>query len=143
MGDRLHALREAANLNWARALQTYRSSATMYRRVLSARAQRELYVSQGTNGHEAPKPSPGPLKQTPLDVLSPRELEVAQLVARGCTNQQIANALVLTRGTVANHIAHVLAKLGMSNRTQVAALVIEVLPGAHANGAQPRRNGVI
>ncbi len=126
--DHLDTLREAANTNWAKALQTYRSSAAMYRLVLSARARRQIRMVQVVNGRATPEASPVPLKQTPLDVLSPRELEVAQLVARGYTNQQIANRLVLTRGTVANHIAHVLAKLGVDNRTQIAALVIAAAP---------------
>ena len=46
-----------------------------------------------------------------------------QLIACGYTNRQIAEALVLTRGTVANHVAHILSKLDLSNRTQLAAYV--------------------
>src|SRR5260370_37491275 len=71
-----------------------------------------------------PLPVPLPLQRRPLDVLSPREQEVAQLIARGYSNQQIADALVLTRSTVANHVAHILATLGATNRAQVLALVV-------------------
>jgi len=53
--------------------------------------------------------------------LTPREREVAALVARGLTNQQIAETLVVQRGTVANHVAHILGKLDLSNRTQLAS----------------------
>jgi DNA-binding NarL/FixJ family response regulator len=58
-----------------------------------------------------------------LPQLTPREREVASLITQGFTNQQIAEALVITPGTAANHVAHVLAKLEATNRTQVAVLV--------------------
>lgn len=56
--------------------------------------------------------------------LSPREWDVAELVAQGYTNQQIATKLVLTPGTVANHVAHILTKLDLESRTQIAVWVI-------------------
>lgn len=42
------------------------------------------------------------------------------MIARGYTNQQIADALVLTPGTVANHVQHILERLNLRSRTQVA-----------------------
>jgi len=65
--------------------------------------------------------------------LTKRQLEVAQLIASGQSNAQIARALVLTAGTVANHIEHILRRLGVSNRAQVAAWVVE-------HGLQERGN---
>jgi predicted ATPase/DNA-binding CsgD family transcriptional regulator len=53
--------------------------------------------------------------------LTRREREVARLIARGQTNRQIAASLVITEGTVANHVVHVLAKLGYNARSQIAA----------------------
>ncbi|MGN6608463.1 MAG: ATP-binding protein [Jatrophihabitans sp.] len=55
------------------------------------------------------------------DVLSPREREVAVLVAQGCTNRQIAERLVLSERTAANHVQHVLSKLGLNRRSELAA----------------------
>jgi DNA-binding CsgD family transcriptional regulator len=55
--------------------------------------------------------------------LTPREQEVAELIAHGLTNEQIAQRLVLTPGTVANHVAHILSKLGLDSRVQVAVKV--------------------
>lgn len=52
--------------------------------------------------------------------LTPREAEIAGLIARGLTNRQIAEALVITPGTTANHVAHILGKLGFRSRTEVA-----------------------
>jgi DNA-binding CsgD family transcriptional regulator/tetratricopeptide (TPR) repeat protein len=53
--------------------------------------------------------------------LSPRELEVARLVARGLTNKQIGGALFVSERTAENHVQHILIKLGFSNRSQIAA----------------------
>src|SRR3982750_2372597 len=55
--------------------------------------------------------------------LTPRELEIAELISEGLSNEQIARRLVLTTGTVANHVAHILAKLGVHSRVQVAVNV--------------------
>ena len=53
--------------------------------------------------------------------LSPRELEVARLVARGLTNKQIGAALFVSERTAENHVQHILVKLGFSNRSQITA----------------------
>lgn len=55
--------------------------------------------------------------------LTPREREVAQLVAEGMTNRQIAARLFLSERTAQNHVQHILDKLGLPNRSQIAVLV--------------------
>lgn len=55
--------------------------------------------------------------------LTRREREVTELVATGLTNQEIATRLVLSRRTVEGHVEHVLAKLGLTSRTQLARWV--------------------
>ena len=62
-----------------------------------------------------PRGTPAPTE------LSPREREVAALVARGLTNREVAEALVISEGTARVHVAHILAKLGVRSRVQVAA----------------------
>ncbi len=57
--------------------------------------------------------------------LSPRQWEIASLLALGLTNGQIAARLILSPGTVANHIQHILVKLGASSRTQIAVWAVE------------------
>ena len=57
----------------------------------------------------------------PDSPLSPRELEVAALVARGLTNKQIGETLFVSERTAENHVQHILVKLGFSNRSQIAA----------------------
>jgi DNA-binding NarL/FixJ family response regulator len=63
--------------------------------------------------------APGPAGQE----LSPREAEVAKLVGQGLTNRQIAAALFISERTAQNHVQHILVKLGMSNRSQIAAWI--------------------
>src|SRR5947209_12149106 len=61
----------------------------------------------------------------PARALTRRQREIAALVARGYTNGQIANELVLTSGSVANHVQHILQRLEVSSRAQIAAWAIE------------------
>jgi non-specific serine/threonine protein kinase len=57
--------------------------------------------------------------------LTAREIEVAQLVARGLTNKQIAATLVISQRTAEGHIEHALTKLGFTSRAQIAAWLTE------------------
>ncbi|HEX2273493.1 MAG TPA: LuxR C-terminal-related transcriptional regulator [Acidimicrobiales bacterium] len=54
--------------------------------------------------------------------LTPSELEVVQLVGEGLTNPEIGGRLFMGRGTVKTHLSHVYAKVGVANRTELAAL---------------------
>jgi DNA-binding CsgD family transcriptional regulator len=66
--------------------------------------------------------SDGPVPSSyPVVGLSPREMDIAQCVAEGLTNKEIADRLVLSVRTVEGHVAHVLRKLGVASRHQVAA----------------------
>jgi len=60
-----------------------------------------------------------------LDELSPRELEVLGLVARGSTNREIAEALVLSPLTVKTHVSRILTKLGARDRVQLVVIAYQ------------------
>jgi DNA-binding NarL/FixJ family response regulator len=57
--------------------------------------------------------------------LTDREIEVLRLIARGMSNTEISDRLFLSEGTVRNHVSSILAKLGVSDRTQAAVIAIQ------------------
>ena len=64
-------------------------------------------------------------ERVPATGLTAREQEVAGLIARGLTNRQIGQTLVITEGTAASHVVHILDKLGFSSRAQIAIWAAE------------------
>jgi predicted ATPase/class 3 adenylate cyclase/DNA-binding CsgD family transcriptional regulator len=75
-----------------------------------------------------PNPQPRPSERPPgtgPSPLTPREREVAVLVARGLTNREIAAALTITQRTANNHVEHILTKLGFHSRVRLAAWAVQ------------------
>ncbi|MFE6625279.1 ATP-binding protein [Streptomyces sp. NPDC057740] len=81
------------------------------------------YAVHGTVPREANATRPGPAHATTGVHLTRRETEVAELVAQGLANQQIADRLIIARRTAEGHVERILGKLGFSNRSQIAAWV--------------------
>jgi len=68
-----------------------------------------------------------------LSSLTPREVEVLKLVARGLSNDQIADQLIVGENTIRTHLAHILSKLGVRTRVQAVVVAYEsglVRPGS-------------
>jgi two-component system nitrate/nitrite response regulator NarL len=65
-------------------------------------------------------------KEDPMvHLLTPREHEILALVAKGNTNRQIAETLIIAENTVKNHIKNLLEKLSLDNRVQLAAFAVK------------------
>ena len=72
-----------------------------------------------------------------IDLLSHRELQVAECAAQGYSNKQIADRLGLSEHTIKNYLFHVFEKLGVSNRFELLFLLFK-----ECNGQAPDRAGV-
>jgi DNA-binding CsgD family transcriptional regulator len=73
-------------------------------------------------------PVPGDNRPSRLDVLTAREREVLDVLATGATNKAIAERLYISEKTVSVHVTNLLAKLGVTNRTEAAAVARDVAP---------------
>jgi predicted ATPase/DNA-binding CsgD family transcriptional regulator len=93
-------------------------------RAMSIEQALELALA-ATQSAPAPPDGPSDESRKRAAELSPREQQVAALLADGLTNRQIAGRLVVTERTVAAHIEHILDKLGFASRHQVATWAAE------------------
>ena len=72
-----------------------------------------------------PAQQAGPARHSPPEELTERELDVVRQVARGRSNHEIAEALVISEKTVKTHISNILGKLQLEDRTQLAIYAIK------------------
>jgi DNA-binding NarL/FixJ family response regulator len=114
----------------ARGYLTKDAGAEEIRAAVEAVARGEAVLDPAIQHHvlaavSAPADS-APVPQTPDD-LTPREVEVLQLIAEGLTNAEIAQRLVVSAATVKSHVNHIFAKIGARDRAQAVVY-------AYANG---------
>lgn len=106
------------------------SSAIFELGTLGNMTLRELILAIRSANAKASQPSSVPEEngassaRLALAPLSERELDVVRLVAEGLSNKEISARLSLSDKTVKNHISHILAKMSLSARTQVAVCAI-------------------
>ena len=81
----------------------------------------------GAAGHRVPRRREGP------EGLTAREIEVLRLLARGLSNREIAERLVISPKTVGNHVEHIYAKIGASTRATASLFALRhgLLPEDH------------
>jgi DNA-binding NarL/FixJ family response regulator len=90
-----------------------------------------LHIGLASEGPQASAPpwaaeSGAALAPPLLEDFTPREVEVLGLLLRGKTNQEIASSLSISRATAKVHVRHIIAKLGVSDRTQAVVRALEL-----------------
>ena len=90
----------------------------------------EQAAGYALSSEESHHPTTTPAREEPpaeeaMVMLTPREREVALLVAQGLTNRQISSTLSISERTAGNHVGRILGKLGLYSRTQIASWVTE------------------
>ena len=122
-GDRLfHLWREPSNWRWKRwepaAFDAEFETGQHLSREVALRLALGEAAPLDASGSESLAASP----------LAKRELEVARLVAEGLSNRQIGVRLFISEATVASHIRHIMDKLGVNSRSQIAVLMALAAP---------------
>ncbi len=108
-GARGYLLKGASRAELFDAVRTIHSGGSLLQPVVTGRLLDHMR-------HERDAPEPDPL--------TPRELEVLALLARGLPNKEIANSLYIGERTVKFHVSSILAKLDAGNRTEAARIAI-------------------
>jgi DNA-binding NarL/FixJ family response regulator len=120
----------------ARAALGARAAAAVWsegQALSSAQATAEALALLAAPAAPAPgQGAPGPAPPARAGPLTPREREVAALVARGLSNRAVARELVITEATAERHLGNIYAKLGLASRAQLAVWALEHGLGPHA-----------
>jgi DNA-binding CsgD family transcriptional regulator len=137
---------------WIERVRAFRQSVQRFNEVVHQQRRRRpgptLLATSARPLPAYPEPDPAPTSPGPTAAASPadggslpltaRQREVAGLIAAGKSNAVIAEELVLSPGTVANHVEHILNRLNFRNRAQIAAWAVQ--QGLLAQTA-PEHNG--
>jgi DNA-binding NarL/FixJ family response regulator len=133
----LKAIRATPSPPKALVLTSYSSDEEIYRAIeagaqgylLKSAPQAEIVtairaVYRGRN-HISPRIAARLAERMVRWALTPRELEILEMVVRGLTNGQIGNALRISENTARNHVNSIIRKLGVSGRTEAATAAIQ------------------
>ena len=115
-----YVLKDAPQEEVVAAVRRVREGESPLDSELAARLLRRLASEGGARG------SRRAVRGSSSEQLTPRELEVLRLMKLGYTNRQVAGELVISLGTAKNHVEHIIAKLGASDRTQAVVRALEL-----------------
>ena len=87
---------------------------------------RDEAVAYALDEKKAARPAGSP-KATSRMPLSKRELEIAELVAQGLSNKEIATRVFLSERTIETHVSNILDKLGVNSRVEISTWVAQEL----------------
>ncbi len=103
------------------AVRTVANGESLLHPAVTQRALNGLKGLIGGNAADAP----GTQLDIPTGLLSKREAEVFALIVEGCTNRVIGERLYISENTVRNHVSHILHKLGVERRGQLASFRLQ------------------
>lgn len=113
-GARGYLLKDVNSDELANAVRTVAAGQALIQPSIASKVVAE-FARMGSTANRL-KPSSPP--EMPLEHLTERELEVLRALAAGLSNKEIAEKLVITEGTVKNHVSNLLNKLDVRDRTQ-------------------------
>ena len=114
-----YMLKDADSQEMLELIRNAYDGAVLYHTGTAAKALAELLKNQ-----RADEPAPGGQRHVLLEELTERELDVLQQLAFGFRNDQIAQNLFISEGTVKTHVHRILQKMGVEDRTQAVALAL-------------------
>ena len=122
-----YILKDASNRQLRNAIWRALEGESTLNHELAARLIR-LLSSEGPQASAPPSAAESGAASAlpPLEDFTPREVEVLGLLLRGKTNQEIASSLSISRDTAKGHVGHIIAKLGVSDRTQAVVRALEL-----------------
>lgn len=117
-----YVLKDAPQRELATAIKKVLEGEISLNRELATRLLQRLALE----GQESGKPANTSGKVRTSTPLTPREMEVLELMSLGKTNREIAGEFVISVGTTKNHVEHIISKLGVSDRTQAVVQALEM-----------------
>ena len=119
-----YVLKDSSGERIAEAVRRTLAGDSPLEQGLTMRLLERLAGREGTEAGAA-GPEAAPPRELP-EGITPREAEVLGLMSRGLTNPQIGAELGISRGTAKVHVQNIIAKLGVSDRTQAAVRAVEL-----------------
>ncbi len=105
-----YLLKDSDSADLVRAIRQVRRGESSLDPKIARKVLREMW--------DEPRPKPDTARDDAVEPLTEREVEVLQLVARGLSNAEISQRLVIAERTVRTHVSNILGKLHLANRTQ-------------------------
>lgn len=117
-GARGYMLKDVGSDEIAAAIRVVAAGGALMQPSIARKVMAEFGRMAGTQSDPTPVPPHMPDQSTLPEPLTERELDVLRALANGLSNREIAEQLVITEGTVKNHVSNLLAKLNARDRTQ-------------------------
>ena len=123
-----YILKDATRTELIEAVRKVLGGESLLNPELATRLLRKLASEKDQDQADTtlPQDLPEPQNLPSDELLTPREAEILRLLVRGLSNPQIAQSLMVSRGTVQVHVHHIIRKLGVSDRTQAVVKAIRL-----------------